>query len=96
MTVAVDYGDIGEWIAIRQRLADLAIIRRSDVVSQTRREAVMELVYSGDENQLRIVLAQRDLELAPVRLSEAGPAWRLTLVAPGARRSLGGRRPGQP
>jgi hypothetical protein len=96
LTVAVDYSDITEWVAIRQRLADLAVIRRSDVMSLTRREAVMDLVYVGDENQLRVVLAQRDLELAPVTVADSGPSWRLTLTAPGSARALGGRAPGRP
>jgi hypothetical protein len=96
LTVAVDYNDITEWVAIRQRLADLAVIRRSDIVSQTRREAVVDLVYSGDESQLRVVLAQRDLELAPVSMADFGPSWRLTLAAPGSARSLGVGTSGRP
>jgi hypothetical protein len=96
LTVAVDYNDVTEWVAIRQRLADLAVIRRSDIVSQTRREAVVDLVYVGDENQLRVVLAQRDLELAPVSVADSGPSWRLTLTAPGSARSLGSGTPARP
>jgi hypothetical protein len=95
LTVAVDYNDITEWVAIRQRLADLTMIKRSDIVSLTRREAVVDLVYVGDENQLRVVLAQRDLELAPVTVADSGPSWRLTLSTPGAARALG-RTPGRP
>jgi hypothetical protein len=92
ITVAVDFQTLAEWVAIRQRLADLTMIRRSDVTSLTRSEAILELVYIGDENQLRSVLAQRDLELAPVTVADSGPAWRLTLATAGTgRRTLGGR-----
>jgi hypothetical protein len=56
---------------------------------------VVDLVYVGDENQLRVVLAQRDLELAPVTVADSGPSWRLTLSTPGAARALG-RTPGRP
>jgi len=91
LTVAVDYQTLAEWVAIRQRLSELTMIRRSNVMSLTRSEAVVELVYLGDENQLRSVLAQRDLELAPVTVADSGPQWRLTLSSQGnARRTLGG------
>ncbi len=86
LTIAVNYDDVRDWVLIQRRLAELTLIRQSDIVSLTRHEAVLALTYIGDENQLRLALAQRDLELAPVTTSTSTAAWRLTLVrAAGAR-----------
>lgn len=82
LMVLVNFDDIGQWVAIRRRLADLALIRRTDIMSLTRRQAVLNIVYIGDDNQLRLALAQRDLELvqapAPAApepgMAGAGPA----------------------
>ena len=74
LAVLVNFDDIGQWVAVRRRLADLAIIRSTDLVSLTRRQAVLNLVYIGDDNQLRLALAQRDLELVPAPGAAAPPS----------------------
>ena len=87
LPVLVNYDDIGQWVALRRRLADLAIIRRTDVVSLTRRQAVINLVYIGDDNQLRLALAQRDLALvavSPPATPGAAPDAASAPPAPGA------------
>lgn len=66
LTVLVNYDDISQWVGIRRRLADLALIRRTDLVSFTRRQAIVAIDYIGDDSQLRLALAQRDLALTPV------------------------------
>jgi hypothetical protein len=65
LSVLVNYDDLSQWVAIRRRLADLAVIRRTDLVALTRRQAVLNIVYIGDDGQLRLALAQQDLELVP-------------------------------
>lgn len=99
LTVLVNYDDLSQWVAIRRRLADLAVIRRTDLVSLTRRQAVLNMVYIGDEGQLRLALAQQDLELVPAAApGESGaasvasaasegasaPKWQLTMTGAGA------------
>jgi len=86
LTVAVSFDDIVQWVAIRRRLADLAIIRRSDIMTLTRHQAVLNLVYIGDDSQLRVALAQRDLQLSPPAPDAAIPGseaavWQLKLAA---------------
>ncbi len=81
LTVAVAYDDAAQWVAIRRRLADLTMVRKSDIVRFTRTEAVIDLSYIGDETQLRLALAQRDLELSPAPRGAADVSWRLTLAA---------------
>ncbi|MBV8536422.1 MAG: hypothetical protein JO128_12565, partial [Alphaproteobacteria bacterium] len=95
LAVLVNYDDISQWVGIRRRLADLALIRRTDLVSLTRRQAIVDIVYIGDDGQLRLALAQRDLALvpagpgaasssedAPAVAGSAAPAplWQLTLT----------------
>jgi hypothetical protein len=93
LTVLVNYDDISQWVGIRRRLSDLALIRRTDLVSLTRRQAIVDIVYIGDDNQLRLALAQRDLALVPSAAgalaaadtpptadSAPGPAWQLTMT----------------
>ena len=87
LTVVVNYDDISQWVGIRRRLADLALIRRTDLMSLTRSQAVVDIVYIGDDSQLRLALAQRDLALVPV--APAAPssddaAGAANAAAPGA------------
>ncbi|MFQ5972203.1 MAG: DUF2066 domain-containing protein [Alphaproteobacteria bacterium] len=67
MRVAVQFGGLSDWIAIRSRLAKVAVISAANLRSLTREAAEMELIYIGDEDQLADALAQSDLllEVAP-------------------------------
>lgn len=80
LTVLVTYGDVRDWVAIQKRLGEMTQIRGSDIVTLTRSEAVVNLTYLGDEGQLRLALAQRDLELTPATGTLATADWRLTLA----------------
>lgn len=53
-----------DWIAVRDRLAGIPAVRGSRLVSLDRQGAKVELRYVGDEQQLRLALGQRDLELS--------------------------------
>ncbi len=87
LSVLVTYDDIGQWVGIRRRLADLAIIRRADVTSLTRHAATINLDYIGDDNQLRLALAQRDLQLVPAGDNAApGTPWQLVPAGSSTRR----------
>ncbi len=83
LTVLVTYADIRDWVAIQLRLGEVTQVRGSDIVTLTKSEAVVTLSYIGDDSQLRLALAQRDLDLAPASGTLAVADWRLTL-APGA------------
>jgi hypothetical protein len=83
LVASVEVKDIGDWIAVRQRLAVVAEIRRYALLTLTRTEAIVELHFIGEASQLRLALAQRDLSLAP--LETTGEAnWRLALGRAGA------------
>ena len=80
LTVLVTYGDIRDWVAIQRRLGEMTQVRGSDIVTLSKSEAVMNLSYIGDESQLRLAMAQRDLELTPATGTLAVADWRLTLA----------------
>jgi hypothetical protein len=79
LTVTVAYDTIGDWVAIQKRLAELPHVRRTEIISLSRAAAVVDIAYLGDENQLRLALAQRDLELTAAPLDPSGIPWRLSL-----------------
>lgn len=80
ITVLVSYADIRDWVAIQRRLGEMTQVRSSDIVTLAKSEAVVSLSYIGDDSQLRLALAQRDLDLSPAVGTLAGVDWRLTLV----------------
>ncbi|MGQ0663244.1 MAG: DUF2066 domain-containing protein [Pseudomonadota bacterium] len=80
LVAVVPLKTLGEWVTVRRRLAAIAAIRRSDLVVLERTGATVELVYIGDEHQLRLALAQRDLVL-----TREADAWRLVLTPAAAR-----------
>jgi hypothetical protein len=76
LSVDVPLADLSGWIMIRSRLAEIASIQDVDVVSLSRRQAVIDLGFLGDVARLRQALAQKDL-----RLIEAEGGWRLALTS---------------
>ena len=63
-----------DWVALARRLADVAFIRESALVALTRKQAVVRLGYLGDEEQLMLALAQKD-----VRLTRGPEYWKLRM-----------------
>jgi hypothetical protein len=64
LVVRVPAGTLGDWIAVRDRLAGIPAVRAMQLLSLDRGGARLELSYVGDPAQLRLALAQRDLELS--------------------------------
>jgi hypothetical protein len=63
ITVRVPTGELQRYVEVRDRLAQLPGIERSDLLSLDRDNAVLALHYYGTPDQLRVALAQRDLVL---------------------------------
>jgi hypothetical protein len=74
-SVTVPIGGLAEWIDVRQRLAQVAIVRRTDLVLLSRAEARINLHYIGETEQLVLALQQADLEL-----SRDGDTWVLAVA----------------
>ena len=72
LVVSIATGDLASWVAIRDQLAAIASIQRLELVSIDRKRALVALHYVGGEGQLRLALAQRDLDLAG-----SAPDWTL-------------------
>lgn len=64
ITARVPVTELQDWIAVRDRLAAIPSVRSSRLVSLDRESARVEIRYVGGPTQLRVALAQRDLELA--------------------------------
>jgi len=76
-TVPID--SLGDWVALRRRLAAVPGIHKVDLLSLSRQQAKVEIKYVGNTDQLKSSLARADLDL-----NGADPDWRLVPAgAPG-------------
>jgi hypothetical protein len=85
LIATVPIGKLEDWVAVRQRLTQVASLKSAGLVAFSRREAVVRLVYFGDEQQLKLALAQSDLAL-----QGAASGWTIALASD-ARRPEGAR-----
>ena len=72
IAAVVPITDLGDWIAVRQRLASIPAIHRVELLSLNREEARVRLSYVGSSDQLKAGLAAADLIL-----DGGDPVWRL-------------------
>ena len=79
LTATVPFHDLAEWVSIRHKLGDSALIRSMDIVSFSKSQAVVALHYLGEAGQLKLALEQKDLDLA-----QDGVNWTLRVTAPPA------------
>ncbi len=80
LTVSVPLTGLKDWTEIRRRLQSVSSLRRMALVSLSRGEAAVEITFAGDQRQLQLALAQRDLTLVSeptggwvLRRRDAGP-----------------------
>jgi hypothetical protein len=75
--------DVRDWVAVRARLAEVAAVRKFDVLAMGRGGLIVDIEFDGAVEALRAAMAQRELSL-----SAAGEAWRLAIAgqAPSGRR----------
>lgn len=71
MVVSIPIAQLGDWLSVRRRLADVAYIRNTDLVLLSRSEVRVNLHYIGSEEQLILALDQADLQLS----RELGGEW---------------------
>ena len=74
LIVSVPMTGIKYWTDVRKRLDSIAFIRRKDVLSLTRSEVIVGLYFVGSTTQLKLALAQSDLNL-----SQGDTSWMLRL-----------------
>jgi Uncharacterized protein conserved in bacteria (DUF2066) len=63
ITVHVPANDLASFVDVRDRLAGIPAIQKSELVALNRGQATLSIHYYGDPTQLRTALAQRDLAL---------------------------------
>lgn len=80
LSATVPLTDLTDWLAVRRRLERVAFVQEAELVTLSRSEAVVDLHYIGDVDQLRLALAQSDLDLF-----EGATSWILRLLDGGAR-----------
>ena len=81
LRATVPVGDLAEWVALRRRLAEVASVRRLDILVLGKGGAIVDIQHEGGTDALRTALAQRDLTL-----EEAEGGWRLLLAGRGGQR----------
>lgn len=68
VTVVVPIDGFGRWLSIRRRLEDVGVLRRTELLRISKREALIDLWVQGGAEQLRNAVRQRDLELLEGRV----------------------------
>ena len=64
LLVTAPLGSLADLVALRRQLDQVAAIVRSELVSLSRASAAFDLQFIGDAQQLRLALAQSDLNLS--------------------------------
>lgn len=64
MTALVPVSDLNDWLGIRGRLVNVALIEQVDIQAMTRDRVQIILRFAGDEEQLRFAMGQHDLNLS--------------------------------
>jgi len=75
---------IRDWLAVRKRLQQVAVVRKAEMVLLSQDEVRVNLHFVGDAQQLALALEQADL-----RLFEESGEWLLTLLDPAPGMSPG-------
>ena len=63
LQVRVPIAQLGDWLAVRDRLNRVPTVTKTDVARLSTREAVLDLRYRGTPEQLRTAVAQQSLQL---------------------------------
>ena len=64
LTALVPIENLKDWLTVRDRLTGVPLIERIDLQAITRDRAQVTLYFSGERDQLRLAMSQRDLSLA--------------------------------
>jgi hypothetical protein len=79
IAITIPIGALSEWLAVRDRLAGMAVIHSTDVVLLSRTEVRANLQFVGSTEQLVLALAQSDLAL-----TQEGAEWVLRSLRKGS------------
>ncbi|MGE4062976.1 MAG: DUF2066 domain-containing protein [Rhodospirillaceae bacterium] len=88
MTALVPVTDLKDWLSIRGRLANVALVDQVDVQAMTRDRVQVTIHFAGEEEQLRLAMGQHNLSF-----TQQNGVWVLENIG-AARRAL--KQPGAP
>lgn len=74
----VPVAGLKDWLAVRQRLERMAVVRQVEVVQMTRGEVRVAIQHLGDPQQLALAMKQADLSL-----TQEGEQWVLRAASAG-------------
>lgn len=78
LDVIAPIASLEQWVELRRRLADVTVVRRADLLALSRRQALLDLVFIGDQAQLTRALAQRNLALTQTQPVAPAPVPQTT------------------
>ncbi len=87
IVVSVPIAGLADWLEVKRRLSGVAAVQKSEITLISRKRTEVDLTFVGDEQQLILALAQRDLSLTlnPVSGWQIRPSEALAAVpAPAA------------
>jgi hypothetical protein len=87
MTALVPVTDLKDWLGIRARLSNVALVDQVDVQAITRDRVQVTIHFAGEAEQLRLAMGQHNLSFTQqngVWVLEDARAARRTLTQPGA------------
>ena len=64
IVVQVPIDNLGEWLSVRERLNSIAAVKELHVLQLSVDRAEVELAYLGSADQLRLAMAQSELDLS--------------------------------
>jgi hypothetical protein len=91
IAAVVPIAGLKDWLAVRKRLGEVALVRRAEMVLLSLEEVRVNLHYLGDPDQLALALEQADL-----RLFEESGEWLLTVLDRGPGMNPNGPAKPQP
>ena len=74
VAIKIRISSLQDWLDVRSRLAEVAVVRRSDLVILSLEEVRVNLHYIGEPEQLALALEQADL-----KITREGDGWTLEL-----------------
>lgn len=75
LVAVVPIAGLLDWVRLRKRFDEIASLDRADMMSLSLNRVTVRFSYYGDQNQLVLAFAQRDMEL-----SQGSVSWQLRLT----------------
>lgn len=82
LVAVVSLSGLAAWIQLRKRVSLIASVEKAELLSLSLNEATVQFTYFGNENQLALAFAQRDMEL-----SLGSVSWQLRMRAGSQQKS---------